>query len=179
MKILISACLLGEDVRYDGKNSAITLNTTSTFYEKELFMDILSEHTIYSFCPEVSGGLPVPRSPAEIINPNKPFEIRTNSHEDVTLNFLIGARDAFELCTNEEITVALFKSKSPSCGNNGIYDGTFSGNLIPGVGLTTKLLQENGVTVFNENQIKELAKFLNPKLEIKSANSFEKLCFNI
>ena len=172
MKILVSACLLGEDVRYDGGNSAIAYNTTSSFVQKELFMDMLGDHSIYSFCPEVSGGLSTPRDPAEIISANKPFRIQTKNAEDVTVNFLIGAKNALDLCKEEGITVALFKSKSPSCGNDGIYDGTFSGNLISGVGMTTKLLQENGVQVFNENQINELAKYLNPNLDLESSRNF-------
>lgn len=172
MKILISACLLGEDVRYDGGNSAIAYNTTSTFLQKEIFMDILSQHDIYSICPEVSGGLTTPRNPAEIISVNKPFKIITKNKEDVTVNFLTGAKHAFELCQEEKITVALLKSKSPSCGNDGVYDGSFSKKLIPGVGITTLLLEQNGVKVFNENQINELAKFLDPSFDNASNRNF-------
>jgi len=177
LKILISACLLGEDVRYDGENSAIAYNTTSSFYEKELFMDILCDHSIYSFCPEVSGGLSTPRNPAEITSANKPFKIMTKNGDDVTINFLIGAKNAFDLCKEEGITVALFKSKSPSCGNDGIYDGTFNENLVPGVGMTTKLLEENGITVFNETQINELYKFLNPDSNMGLSAGLKNLSF--
>ena len=160
MKILISSCLLGEDVRYDGENSSVAYNPSFTFSQKELFMDILCDNEIYSFCPEVSGGLPTPREPAEIISANKPFKVQTKNGEDVTINFLIGAKNALELCKEENIKVALLKSKSPSCGNEKIYDGKFSETLIEGEGLTAKLLNENGVTVFNENQLKDLNKFI-------------------
>lgn len=163
MKILISSCLLGEDVRYDGENSSILYNPSFTFSQKELFMDILSENEIYSFCPEVSGGLSTPREAAEIVSIEKPFKVETKDGNDVTINFLLGAKNALELCKSENITVALFKSKSPSCGNEKIYDGTFSSNLIEGQGLTAKLLEENGIRVFNETQIKELFKFINKK----------------
>ncbi len=172
MKILISSCILGEDVRYDGENSAIAYNNSSSFKEKELFMDILCEHAVYSFCPEISAGLSIPRDPAEIISSTKPFKILTNKNEDVTINFLIGAKNTLELCKEEGIEVALLKSKSPSCGNDGIYNGTFSGELISGKGMTAKLLEENGVKVFNEKQIEELALFLNPKSNLNLKNSF-------
>ena len=134
-------------------------------------MDILCEHSIYSFCPEVSGGLSTPREAAEIISSNKPFNIQTKTGENVTINFLVGAKNALDLCKEENITVALLKSKSPSCANDGIYDGTFGGKIVPGVGITTKLLEENGVKVFNENQINELTKYLNPKSNTISFSS--------
>ena len=160
MKILISSCLLGEDVRYDGDNSSIAYTNSFTFLEKETFMDILCENDIYSFCPEVSGGLKVPREPSEIISREKPFLVKNKKGEDVTINFLLGAKNTLDLCLNEDIKVALLKSKSPSCGNEMIYDGTFSNNLVKSEGLTAKLLNENGIEVFNETQIKQLAQFL-------------------
>lgn len=163
MKILISSCLLGEDVRYDGENSSIAHGSSFTFSQKELFMDILCENEIYSFCPEVSGGLPTPRDPAEIVNRTKPFIVKTVKEVDVTINFLIGAKNALELCQEEDIKVALLKAKSPSCGNKEIYDGTFSGKLIEGQGLTAKLLIENDIIVFNETQLNELNKFIKTK----------------
>jgi len=172
MKILVSACLLGEDVRYDGENSAVAYNNSSSFGEKELFMDIICEHDIYSFCPEVSAGLQTPRDPAEIVSAIKPFKIMTSKNDNVTINFLVGAKNALDLCTEEGISIALLKSKSPSCGNETVYDGTFSKNLVTGAGMTAKLLMENGIKVFNENQINELAKYLNPSLDVGSTNPF-------
>jgi uncharacterized protein YbbK (DUF523 family) len=160
MKILLSSCLLGEDVKYDGTNSSIALNPKFSFSSKELFMDILCENEIYSFCPEVAGGLSIPRIPAEIVKNDKPFIVQNQNGEDVTINFLLGAKKALDLCKEENIKVALFKSKSPSCGNGQIYDGTFSKTLIDGFGLTAKLLKENGIEVFNEKELKELAKFI-------------------
>ena len=160
MKILISSCLLGEDVRYDGNNSSVAFNPNISFSLKELFMDILCENEIYSFCPEVAGGLGVPRIPSEIVKTDKPFIVQNAEGADVTINFLVGAKKALDVCTQEDIKVALLKANSPSCGNINIYDGTFSNNLIEGQGLTARLLKENGVEVFNETQLKDLKVFI-------------------
>lgn len=160
MKILISSCLLGENVRYDGDNSSIAYNSAFTFSQKEQFMDMLCSNEIYSFCPEVSGGLSTPRKPAEITSASKPFKVQTEDGKDVTINFLMGAKNALELCQSENIKIALLKSKSPSCGNIEVYDGTFSSKLIKGQGLSAKLLTENGITIFNETQMKEFLKFV-------------------
>ena len=160
MKILVSSCLLGEDVRYDGNNSSIALNPKFSFSSKELFMDILCDNEIYSFCPEVAGGLGVPRIPAEIVNNDKPFIIKNEQGADVTINFLLGAKKALDLCLEENIKVALLKANSPSCGNINVYDGTFTNNLVEGQGLTARLLKENNIEVFNEKQLNELEKFI-------------------
>ncbi len=160
MKILVSSCLLGEDVKYDGTNSSIASNPKVSFSLKELFMDILCDNEIYSFCPEVAGGLGVPRIPAEIVKKDKPFIVQNQNGEDVTINFLLGAKKALDLCKEENIKVALMKANSPSCGNIKTYDGTFTKNLIEASGLTAKLLKENGIEVFNENELKELLKFI-------------------
>ena len=79
---------------------------------------------------------------------------------DVTINFLLGAKKALDICLENNIKVALFKSKSPSCGNTAIYDGTFSENLVEGKGLSARLLEENGIKVFNEHELEELKKFI-------------------
>lgn len=160
MKILVSSCLLGEDVRYDGNNSSVAFNPNISFSLKELFMDILCENEIYSFCPEVSGGLGVPRIPAEIVKNDKPFIVKNTEGIDVTINFLLGAKKALDICKEENIKVALLKANSPSCGNINIYDGTFTNNLIEGQGLTARLLEQNEIEVFNETQLKELKKFI-------------------
>ena len=160
MKILVSSCLLGEDVRYDGNNSSIAFNPKFSFSLKELFMDILCENEIYSFCPEVSGGLGIPRTSAEIVKNEKPFIVKDENGLDVTINFLLGAKKALDVCKEENIKVALLKANSPSCGNIKIYDGTFTNNLIDGQGLTARLLKENGIEIFNEPQLKELSKFI-------------------
>jgi len=160
MKLLVSSCLLGEDVRYDGANSSVALNPNFSFSLKELFMDILCDNEVYSFCPEVAGGLGIPRVPAEIVKNDKPFIVKDEKGVDVTINFLVGAKKALDICLEENIKVALLKANSPSCGNINTYDGTFTKNIIEGQGLTARLLSENGITVFNENQLKDLAKFI-------------------
>ncbi|WP_368030066.1 DUF523 domain-containing protein [Arcobacter sp. s6] len=160
MKILISSCLLGEDVRYDGNNSSVAFNPNISFSLKELFMDILCENEIYSFCPEVAGGLGIPRIPAEIVKNDKPFIVQNEEGKDVTINFLLGAKKALDICLEENIKIALLKANSPSCGNINIYDGTFTNNLIEGQGLTARLLKENEIEVFNETQLKDLKKFI-------------------
>lgn len=166
MKILVSSCLLGEDTRYDGANSNVAYNPKFRFSEKELFMDILCDNEIYSICPEVAGGLGIPRNISEIISHEKPLKVIDNEKNDVTVNFLLGAKKALDICNENGIKVALFKAKSPSCGNLEVYDGTFSKTLINKQGLTARLLEENGVKVFNETQLKELDKFI--KAEKKS-----------
>ncbi|MFA9238775.1 MAG: DUF523 domain-containing protein [Candidatus Paceibacteria bacterium] len=160
MKILISSCLLGEDVRYDGNNSSIAFNPKFAFSLKELFMDILCDNEIYSFCPEVAGGLGIPRISAEIVKNDKPFIVKNEEGIDVTMNFLLGAKKALDICKEENIKIALLKANSPSCGNINIYDGTFTNNLTDGQGLTARLLKDNEIEVFNETQLKELAKFI-------------------
>ena len=149
MKLLISACLLGEDVRYDGSNNKI---------DSELFESILKQHTIYSFCPEVEGGLNTPRPPAEIQKNNS---VMTKEGEDVTQAFITGANKALKLCKEHKITLALLKAKSPSCGNIKIYDGCFNSTLKDGMGFTAKVLTDNDIKVFNETQLEELNEFLN------------------
>lgn len=160
MKILISSCLLGEDVKYNGENNSIAYGNSFTFKEKETFMDILCENEIYSFCPEVSGGLGIPRVSSEIISSTKPFIVKNKEGVDVTINFLVGARNTLDLCKTENIKVALLKANSPSCGNNAVYDGTFTSKLVEGQGLSAKLLIENGIKVFNEKEIVELKRFI-------------------
>ena len=160
MKVLVSSCLLGEDVRFDGNNSSIAMGSSFTFSQKEIFMDILCDNEIISFCPEVSAGLGTPRLPAEIVSAEKPFKVETNNEEDVTIPFLVGAKNALDICIEDDIKVALLKSKSPSCGNFEIYDGTFSNTLVEGQGLTAKLLEQNGIKVFNETQLEDLKKFI-------------------
>lgn len=147
MKLLISSCLVGENVRYDGSNNQIL--------EKE-FDYILNNIELYPLCPEVLGGLATPRNPAEI-KENKVF---TNNANDVSSYFIKGAKASLEICLKHNIKVALLKAKSPSCGLNKIYDGTFSKNLISGHGITTQLLINNGIKVFNETNLKECIAYI-------------------
>lgn len=146
-KILVSSCLLGQPVRYDGRGHAI-LHPQLNLWQKQ--------NRLIVFCPEVAGGLPTPRSPAEIIQGS----VVTNLGEDVTEQFQTGANIALELCKKNQVRLALLKESSPSCGRNTIYDGKHRGVKIEGLGLTTALLIKNGIQVFSEEQIPALIKVL-------------------
>ena len=135
-RILVSACLLGLKVRYDGKEKA-----------NEELVEKLKNYDFVPVCPEIFGGLSTPRVPAEIIE-NK---VINKEGIDVTSNYVRGAEEVLKLALKFNIKKAVLKSKSPSCGKGKIYDGTFSGNLIDGYGITAKLLMDNGIEVLSED----------------------------
>lgn len=148
-KILVSRCLFGGDpVRYDGKSKAET---------DLLFDEWRREGILVPVCPEVDGGLPVPRPPAEIMQDGR---IVNAEGLDVTGEYSLGARIALETAIRENVAFCILKESSPSCGSSKIHDGTFSGQKIPGEGMTVKLLRDNGFKVFSEKQIKEAAEYL-------------------
>jgi uncharacterized protein YbbK (DUF523 family) len=147
-KLLVSACLLGQPVRYDGKSKPI--NTLSWLKELE------QNEQLVIACPEMLGGLSVPRPPAERMGKL----IATQQGVDVTSSFLDGAKRTLELCLKHQVKFALLKANSPSCGNQQIYDGSFSGQLIEGKGVTAELLEKNGIIVFSEQQLGLLRKAL-------------------
>lgn len=137
-KILVSACLLGEKVRYDGKG-----------YDPSPLESLKERYTLVPVCPEVLGGLSVPRDPAEILS----GRVLTREGRDVTAEFEEGARKVLTLCQQEGITKAILKSKSPSCGKDRIYDGSHTKTLIPGHGKTVELLLESTITVYTEFEL--------------------------
>ncbi|PKI17783.1 DUF523 domain-containing protein [Colwellia sp. 12G3] len=149
-KILISACFLGKRVRYNGIVQTL---------ESKLLQQWQAEGRLFSICPEVISGLPVPRPPAEINQLTK--KVITIEFIDVTSQFANGANQALLLCQQHNIQFALLKESSPSCGSNTIYDGTFSQKKIAGEGLTTQLLRQHGIKVFCEDSIEELAELIN------------------
>lgn len=147
--LLVSACLLGERVRYDGKE--ISYSGVAQ----------LSEHgyRLIPLCPEVAGGLPVPRAAAEIVNRVGDASRRCVKNclgEDVSAQFYRGAELALALVREHNISIAILKESSPSCGSSQIHDGTFSHRRIAGAGITTELLRANGVTVISELQLERL-----------------------
>ena len=142
-KLLISSCLIGENVKYNGKNNKIDLTTLEKKY------------TLIPFCPEVEGGLPTPRPPSEIVSQN-PLKLLNNKGKDVTKFFITGAKKCLELAKKEGIKKALLKANSPSCSNDQVYDGTFSGKLVKGLGITAQLLKENEIEVFSEEELEKL-----------------------
>lgn len=136
-------CLLGEPCRYDGKSVPLD----GTIIEK-----LKEKYTIVPVCPEQEGGLPTPRIPAE----RKGEKVVRRDDVDVTAEYRKGAEVALSLCRRFGISIALMKAKSPSCGAGRIYDGTFSGTLTDGDGVTVSLLSGNGIKIFTENDINSL-----------------------
>lgn len=157
IKILFSGCLLGELVKYHGG---------SAFCDNPIIEKWKSEGRIVSICPEVSAGLPVPRPSSEIIGGSGVDVLKNNaqvfSHTGInrTEAFIIGAKNTLEIVNLHKIRIAILKSKSPSCGNNQIYDGTYSGTIISGSGVTAALLIQNNVRIFNENELESADAYL-------------------
>ena len=140
-KILISACLVGDNCKYNGSNN---LNPQ--------IEALLEKYELIPFCPEVEGGLPIPRNPSEI----KGNRVVMNNDKDVTREYELGARKALMLCLYLKIKIAVLKERSPSCGTHQIHDGSFSNKLIDGMGVTARLLKENGIKVYSEEEISQL-----------------------
>ena len=150
-KILVSRCLLGHRVRYDGGASG----------PFDLLEQWIAEGRVVPLCPEVAGGLPTPRAAAEIPGGqggevlDGVAAVITTDGEDVSAQFLDGARQALALVQRHGIRVAVLKANSPSCGNLLTYDGTFNGVKVNGEGVTAALLKRHGVQVFSELQLPE------------------------
>ncbi|KAB0497653.1 DUF523 domain-containing protein [Pseudomonas vancouverensis] len=150
-KILVSRCLLGHRVRYDG-------GASGPFDQLQQWLD---EGRVVPLCPEVAGGLPTPRAAAEIPGGQGTHvldgqaSVITTEGEDVSAQFLSGAYQALELVRKHGIQIAVLKANSPSCGNLLTYDGTFSGVKVSGEGVTAALLTRNGVQVFSELELAE------------------------
>lgn len=140
-RILISACLVGDNVKYNGGNN-----------KTPLLDKLLEKYELIPFCPEVEGGLKTPRSPAEI----KGEQVINMDGQDVTIAYEKGAELAFNICLFLKIKKVILKETSPSCGSKQIYDGTFSHKVIPGMGITAKYLKEKGIEVYSENDIESL-----------------------
>jgi uncharacterized protein YbbK (DUF523 family) len=149
-KILISACLLGSKVRYDGKDNLI---------DSPLIQRLRDEGRLVPVCPEIEGGLSTPRAPAEIQD-KFPLHITNIDDEDVTPQFLAGAEKTLEIAKREGCCCALMKSRSPSCGNHEVYDGQFNGTIKPGSGATADELMRSGIPVYNERQLDQLTEFM-------------------
>lgn len=143
-KILISGCLLGLNVRYDGKAKSLQQTTIMKWQQQGRLIVV---------CPEVAGGLSIPRAPAEIQGNGL---VVTQDGQDVSQAFSFGAEHALYLCQQHGIRYALLKESSPSCGSSNIYDGSFSGKKIVGMGKTAALLTEHGIKVFSEQTIDKL-----------------------
>ena len=145
--LLVSACLLGQRVRYDGDHAQISA---------ALMNQLNANFTLVPICPELLGGLPTPRLPAEIVRQDERIEVINISGKNLTDAFHGGANKAGDIALQHGIKRALLKSKSPSCGSGLIYDGSFTGRLHEGDGITTQYLQSMGVQVFHEDEIELL-----------------------
>lgn len=135
---IVSACLCGIDCKYNGKNNY-----------NEKIEELVKEGKAVLVCPEQMGGLKTPRDPSEI----KEGKVVSNAGVDVTREYQKGAEETLKICKMVGATKAILKSKSPSCGCGKVYDGTFTGALIDGDGITTKLLKENGIEVISSDEI--------------------------
>lgn len=138
-KIIVSACLLGENCRYDGKDNRM-----------ETLLVYLKDKDVIPICPEVWGGLPTPRIPSEI----KGNQVVNALGEDVSEAFYKGACRALETAQKYHVKTAILKSKSPSCGLGKIYDGTFSRTLIDGHGVCVQMLLNAGIHVISSEEFK-------------------------
>ena len=155
--ILISACLLGNPVRYNG---------TDLFLDHPLIKGWLDQDRLVAICPEVEGGLPVPRAPAEIVKGDGKSVLGGKSRvvdeegEDVTNSFIKGALKTLKMALDNDCVAAILTEHSPSCGSNRVYDGTFTKTKRDGVGVTTSMLEQNHIPVFNQEQLEDLQNYL-------------------
>ena len=143
MRILISGCLLGVCCRYDGASKP-----------HPLAAGLAEQHELVPVCPEQLGGLATPRPPAE----RQGDAVIAKTGTDVTEQYHRGAEETLKLCRLRGCDAAVLKERSPSCGSGEIYDGSFSGTLIAGDGVTAELLKTHGISVYGESQIRELLK---------------------
>lgn len=138
-KILVSACLLGEYVRYDGKIKEVS----------DKIKELQEKYDVIPICPEVDGGLPTPRPQNEVLGD----KVMNILGEDVTKEFVNGAEIALEKAMKYNVKKAVLKQSSPSCGTKKIYNGKFEGIKIDGMGITARLLTKNGIEVLGEDDL--------------------------
>ena len=143
-KIVVSACLLGAPVRYNG---------TDKKTHHPVLQRWIDEGRVVSVCPEVLGGLGTPRPPAEIVQVGGLRRVRANDGRDVTAAFESGAAEALEQAVRHGARVAILKEGSPSCGTTFVYDGSFTGTRVAGQGVAAALLSEHGIRVFSELEL--------------------------
>jgi len=149
IKVVVSSCLLGSPVRYDGGDKKSNHPVLQRW---------IDEGRIVSVCPEMLGGLGTPRPPAEIVPGTT--RVITNSGVDVTAQFHAGAQAALDAANTNAVRVAVLKEGSPSCGSTYVYDATFTSTRLAGEGITTALLRSRGIVVFSENQLDEAGDYV-------------------
>lgn len=146
--IAVSACLLGINCKYNGNNN-----------ENEKVVNYLKDKEFILICPEQLGGLSTPRNPAEIINGdgysviNNESKIVDKNNKDISIEFIKGANESLKIAKMYECREAILKEGSPSCGSNFIYDGSFSGKKISGIGVTAALFRKNGIKVISDTKL--------------------------
>ena len=140
MNILVSHCFLGEPCRYDGASRL----------DRQIIELHRAGHNLIPVCPEVLGGLEVPRSPAEIQSDGR---VLTQDGQDVTAAYRSGAERAVAIARENDCTVAILKARSPSCGCGEVYDGTFTHTVTSGWGVAARMLREAGIEVMDEEHL--------------------------
>ncbi|WP_318385315.1 DUF523 domain-containing protein [Enterobacter sp.] len=159
-KILVSACLMGCKVRYNGSDKSELTATLQHWHQ---------EQRLVMHCPELAAGLPVPRLPAEIVGGNGADVMRgaarivESDGQDVTGQYQLAAWLALRAAQDAGCVAALLTDGSPTCGSEVIYDGSFSGSQQPGMGVATALLRAHGIAVFSQHQIPELINWVNER----------------
>lgn len=146
-KILISACLLGENCKYNGGNNADAICAGELAKLRQIY-------ELIAVCPECLGGLMTPREPAEICANGRVFT--KFSGRDVTAEFILGAQICAEIASENGCKIAVLKERSPSCGSGEIYDGSFTGRIVSGDGLAAAALKKLGVRIIGESALSEL-----------------------
>ena len=138
MRIVVSACLLGENCKYNGGNNL-----------SERVLRYVEGREVIPVCPEVLGGLPCPRKPVEWVGDR----VLTKDGDDCTENFRLGVQKAMDIIGDKHIDLAILQSRSPTCGVKQIYDGTFSGVRIDGMGALARALHERGIPLMDAEDV--------------------------
>ena len=141
MKIFVSACLIGENCKYNGGNNY-----------SEAVKKYVEGHEVISMCPEVEGGLPIPRTPAEIVK----GVVTNRDGVSVDKEFRAGAEKILDVLLEEKVELAILQSRSPSCGIGRIYDGSFTKTLTNGNGIFADLLVKHGIKVIDVEKINNI-----------------------
>ncbi len=168
IRILVSSCLLGQPVRFNG---------TDAPSDKTILDQWQSEGRLVHFCPEIAVGFPTPRPPAETVGGDGRLvllgqaKVLEDTGRDVTEMFLEGAKQEVDFAQKSQVKVAILTDGSPSCGSTYVYDGNFKGETVPGKGVTAELLEQNGIRVFSEDQIEEAFIFLKSLEESEADNA--------
>ena len=154
MRILVSACLLGINCKYNGGNN-----------KNENVLNLIEKYILIPVCPEQLGGLSTPREPAEIVGGNgsdvlsREAKVVTNSGKDITQMFVKGAEETLKIAKMFKAKIAILKDGSPSCGVKHIYDGTFTHRIKSGSGVTASILKKSGIIVISEVEIDKIKAF--------------------